>query len=450
MAEIILSTGIDIGTTTTHLIVSKLTLEVTQGFGSAPRADIVEKEIVYESQIYFTPLINNEVISAKGVKEIIDSEYKKANITPQMLQSGAVIITGESARRRNAKELLYEISAYAGDFIVAEAGGSTESVLAGKGVYADKISENEQKMVCTADIGGGTANMAVFSDGRVIETACINVGGRLVTVNGDGVITNISKYLRPLLDENGIKISVGNVLTPPLSNAVTTALLNRLIKEFQSLPQADEYIFSGGVSASMCGEYAPFQFGDIGVLLGEKIKNSEWFKTHNCKVADNSIRATVIGAGNYSFELSGSTISHFNCELPIKNIPAIDLKISKEADILKAFENLKARVEKFSTKTVAFCFTGFNEITADNMMLIAENIAKSAEGLIEKNAPIIVLIEQDIGKAFGICLKRFLPPNYPLLCADCIHAGDGDYIDIGQSVGGGRAVLVSVKQIVFS
>lgn len=104
MSEIIYSTGIDIGTTTTHLIISKLFVSVKEGFGCAPKVEIDKKEILYMSKIYFTPLETNGIISAKGVKKIIDNEYKKADISPKMLKSGAVIITGESAKKECTRQ----------------------------------------------------------------------------------------------------------------------------------------------------------------------------------------------------------------------------------------------------------------------------------------------------------------------------------------------------------
>ena len=212
MTEEILSTGIDVGTTTTHLIISRLVLSVKEGFGCAPKVEIVHKEIIYQSDIYFTPLEPDGRISAIGVKDIIISEYSNAGVTPNMFGSGAVIITGESARRRNAKELLYEISDYAGDFIVAEAGGETESILAGKGTGAQTLSDREQCKVACVDIGGGTTNISVFDCGKAVAASCIDVGGRLIKIDDNRVVTYISPYVSELLCSGGVDLSVGNIL----------------------------------------------------------------------------------------------------------------------------------------------------------------------------------------------------------------------------------------------
>lgn len=454
MSEIIYSTGIDIGTTTTHLIVSKLCVSVKEGFGCAPKVEIDKKEIIYMSKIYFTPLESDGKIDAKGVRDIIDSEYKNANISPQMLKSGAVIITGESAKKRNAKKLLFEISKYAGDFIVAEAGGESESVLAGKGIGAQSISQNELTRVCSIDIGGGTTNIALFDCGEVKVASCIDVGGRLIKTkksNDKILINDISESVLPLLKKNNIKIAKNDTLTNQLQDKIINALYNGIIEELNSLPKADEYIFSGGVGECIDDDFDDFEFNDLGVLLARKIKSSEFYKKFNCRKANNSIRATVIGAGNYSFEISGSTISHFNCKLPIRNIPCIKINVKSSNDIESCTNNLSGKISKFDlNKSVAISFDGYNTITFDDMIKLSKSIARECVNLINHDLPIIVLIDKDIGKAMGICLRKALPDNYPLLAIDCVNADDGDYLDIGESVGGGKAVPVAIKKLVFS
>lgn len=454
MSEIIYSTGIDIGTTTTHLIVSRLYVSVKEGFGCAPKVEIDKKEIIYMSKIYFTPLETNGIISSKGIREIIDKEYTNADISPKMLKSGAVIITGESAKKRNAKNLLFEISKYAGDFIVAEAGGESESILAGKGIGAQSLSKNELSTVCSIDIGGGTTNIAVFDSGEVKAASCIDVGGRLIKVkkeSGKIIIDDISESILRLLKENGIKINKGETLTDELKDKIINALWTKMLKELNRLPRADRYIFSGGVGECIENNYTDFEFNDLGVLLARKIKESRFYKSENCQKAENSIRATVIGTGNFSFEISGSTISHFGCNLPIRNIPCIKINVKNCDDIKNCTDNLSAKIRKSNlNKSVAIAFEGYNTITFDDMMNLSQKIANGCIDLIKRNLPIIVLIDKDIGKAMGICLKKALPKGYPLLAIDCVNADDGDYLDIGESVGGGKAVPVAIKKLVFA
>ena len=78
MQETILSVGIDIGTSTTQLIFSRLTIENLASNYTVPRISIVNKEVFYRSGIYFTPLKSQTEIDAAKVKEIIRREYEKA------------------------------------------------------------------------------------------------------------------------------------------------------------------------------------------------------------------------------------------------------------------------------------------------------------------------------------------------------------------------------------
>ncbi len=187
--ETILSVGIDIGTSTTQLIFSKLTIENEASSYVVPRINIVDKEVTYRSKIYFTPLLSQTEIDAEKVKKIIEAEYKAAGMKPEDLQTGAVIITGETARKHNANTVLASLSSMAGDFVVATAGPDLESVLSAKGAGADAFSEEHRQAVANIDIGGGTSNIALFQKGNLKGTSCLDIGGRLIKIeNGRSVI----------------------------------------------------------------------------------------------------------------------------------------------------------------------------------------------------------------------------------------------------------------------
>ena len=122
MSESLLSVGIDIGTSTTQLILSRLTLANRANPFSVPRIAIEDREVLYRSGIHFTPLLSDTVIDAEGVRTIVAEEYRKSGFAPEQVDTGAVIITGETARKENAREVLSALSQFAGDFVVATAG----------------------------------------------------------------------------------------------------------------------------------------------------------------------------------------------------------------------------------------------------------------------------------------------------------------------------------------
>jgi|GEM_PF-5835475 len=211
MSEIMLSAGIDIGTTTTQVIFSRLTLEKSGGFGTVPEIHVTNREVIYKGKPHFTPLINNELIDSTGVGEIIENEYASAGMSPEKIETGAVIITGETARKRNAREVSETVSRTAGDFVVASCGPDLESFLAGKGAGADILSKKTGKIVLNIDIGGGTSNFCEFQDGEEIDNACIDIGGRIIRFDDD-TKEIISKNCRHHVD---VQIYFGDGLCSP-------------------------------------------------------------------------------------------------------------------------------------------------------------------------------------------------------------------------------------------
>lgn len=185
MREEIISVGIDIGTSTTQLVFTKIILENLSSGARVPQIKIVGKEIFYRSKIHFTPLLSPLEIDGEKIKEIIKSEYNAAGIKEKEVSTGAVIITGETARKSNAKEVLSALSSMAGDFVVATAGPDLESIVAGKGSGAMSISENKNIELYNMDIGGGTTNIALFKSGEIFDTTCLDIGGRLIKFKND-------------------------------------------------------------------------------------------------------------------------------------------------------------------------------------------------------------------------------------------------------------------------
>ena len=201
MADL-LSVGIDIGTTTTQLIFSKIKMENTTGYFAVPRISIVDKEILYQSEVHLTPLLTETLIDSDGVREIVAQEYQKAGIVPSSVDTGAVIITGESARKENARAVMERLSAFAGEFVVSTAGPDLESVIAGKGSGAWAYSLDHHCEAVNLDIGGGTTNIVVFSEGDVIAKGCFDIGGRLIRVE-NGRITHISPSAKLVAESLG-------------------------------------------------------------------------------------------------------------------------------------------------------------------------------------------------------------------------------------------------------
>ena len=211
----LLSVGIDIGTTTTQLIFSKLSLVENVHSGQIPRIDIAGREVIYVSDIFFTPILDSETIDSNQLAKILESEYRNAGITPQQVETGAVIITGETARKKNADQVLNAISSLAGDFVVTVAGPNVEGMIAGRGSGAANYARKHYATVMNIDIGGGSANCAVFKQGNFEDSSAMSFGGRVIDIQ-DSHITHINKIGQILIDYCGLKLAVGD--KPPLED----------------------------------------------------------------------------------------------------------------------------------------------------------------------------------------------------------------------------------------
>lgn len=471
MEEEILSAGIDIGTSTTQLIFSRMIVKDVGGFGKVPQVKVISKQIIYESDIYFTPLRSSQEIDATAIREILRREYEKAGIRPDDLTTGAVIITGESSHKRNAKEVVEAISEMAGSFVTATAGADLESVLAGKGAGAGELSASSGKRVINLDIGGGTTNICLFRNGEVEDTACLDIGGRLVKVE-DGKITYIAPKIEWLAKQQDITLAVGDKASLETLRKLAGRMAEILAEAIGLMPasadlemmktnhlldgreKADILTFSGGVAACMGEEQNIFRYGDMGILLAEAILKLPAFGRIRMQTANETMRATVIGAGNYSMNISGSTIEYTRGVFPIKNIPVVKVPLNREEDIERLECNIHRslrlyRESGYENIQVAFALNGLPCPSFLQIQAIAEKIVKQFEREYETDIIMILIWKQDIGKAVGQALQHFLKGRRKIVCIDGIDCDSGDYIDLGEPIASGTVIPVVVKTLVF-
>jgi len=464
--ENIYSVGIDIGTTTTQVIFSRLVLEKSGGSSSIPDVKITKKDIIYRSEIHFTPLLSPEIVDAVRLKEIVAEEYRKSAINIKDITTGAVIITGESARKENARDVSEQLAEFAGDFVVCTAGPDYEAVLAGWGSGAGEISKNLNGSIINFDIGGGTTNAAVFKNGEVTDAFALDIGGRLVRVSPEGVTTYVSEKIKPLIKSLGLKkVKTGQdadivelgILTARMAEMFLELAGEREISgETKSLfighsaagLKIDHIMFSGGVAECIYEEEdAGFleglqKYGDIGPLLGLSIRRLLPEMTAGLLNPHEKIRATVVGAGSYSMGISGSTVAVDDAVLPLKNIPVIKFACLNGAESLG--ERIAAQVRLYDGEQIAIAINGLENPGYEMIKRISEEILTGLKGTANI---IIVIVECDCAKAIGLLLRNSSAVNRPIICLDKIHADNGDFIDIGKPISG--VVPVIVKTLIF-
>lgn len=470
----ILSVGIDIGTSTTQTIFSKLRMRNTAGYFAVPKIDIVDKRTVYKSTVHSTPMLSRTLLDAAGVKALVQADFADAGFSPKDTATGAVIITGEAARKQNAAAVLQELSSFAGDFVVATAGPDLEAIIAGKGSGAYQYSIDNACTAVNIDIGGGTANIVLFDNGATLAKGCLDIGGRQVCIDDSGTISYIS--------DSAAKIAISQNIGIKVSQKADTAALTRLCDKMAELleyillgKQSDllqdittkgstpyrptalptAIFFSGGVADCIFAYYDnPYEFGDIGVLLGRAIRERSFFNSYTVVNGVETIRATVVGAGSYTTAVSGSTIFYSSNLFPLKNLSVYKLSQEGQQDCIGGqweglANNLKSFVAEADTDNIIICLKGEPDPDYQRIKRLAASIATACDSIYPPSTPIIAAIETDIAKALGQNIHSFLEGRREVLVIDSISPESGDFVDIGYPLLNGLAVPVVVKSLIM-
>ena len=457
MPEQLLSVGLDVGTTSTQMILSSITVENRASGFAVPEMAITQRKILYKSPVYFTPLKSHALVDSDGLRALVEQAYKAAGISREQVDTGAVIITGETSRKENAGAVLQALSSFAGDFVVATAGPDLESVLAAKGSGAAEYSEKTGKTVLHMDIGGGTSNLALLENGQVVRTGCLNVGGRLLKLDENGKIAYISPVLERLCD-----LKVGDTPTPAQTYAVAellcralemaagrtepTELLQQLTTHEAQTPwlppeNAVTVSFSGGVADCIEKSMPDRAFGDIGPELGRAIRRSSLCR-EDYILGTETIRATVIGAGCHSTQLSGSTVFCRKVSLPKKNLPVLRFSF-QEQQSAEFSKIIAGKMAASDAQQVILAMPGLETPDYRQVAALAQTIC---DGVGDR--PVYVCLQSDMAKALGQKLSLLLPEDRPCLCLDRLQFAPESYLDIGMPVG--PCYPVVIKTLVLS
>jgi len=442
-----LSVGLDVGTTSTQMILSKLSVKNRASSFAVPKMEIGERQILYRSPVHFTPLSSGALVDGGALRQLIEAEYAAAGIQREDVDTGAVIVTGETSRKENAQTVLNELSGLAGDFVVATAGPDLESILAAKGAGA--LARSAGKRVLHMDIGGGTSNLCLMEDGKILRTGCLNVGGRLLKLDKSGCITYVSPALEGITE-----LQVGQTPTKEQLRELADTLTSALEMAAGRIPPTDILCkletketgtpweipgdvipsFSGGVADCIAKDYEDLAFGDIGPILGRAIRESKLCRGEYF-LGEETIRATVIGAGCHSMQLSGSTVFHQNIPFPIKNIPVVTIENPKTA------EEVRSALASREEDRVFLAIPGYRAPSYETVRTLAKVLA---EGFGSRE--ILVCLEEDCAKALGQCLRLQVQAQ-PCICMDGLSPDPGAYLDVGQPVG--SAFPVVIKTIIL-
>jgi ethanolamine utilization protein EutA len=466
----ILSVGVDVGSSTSHLVFSNLLLKKDE-HSISHRFNIQQRNIIYEGRIINTPLLDDDTLDIHKLTDFFKEEYRRAAINPADIRTGAVILTGESAKKQNARQIAESLSNDSGKFVAATAGPNFESLIAAMGSGATERSKLHANTILSCDIGGGTANMAISRNGETLSTSCISVGGRLLGVRSDGKIWRINEPAIKVMRHLGLDYRIGDriskahiekivatfaeilfeVLTGPARSSLAKQLM--LTADLNFPDRIDEYSFSGGVAELMYGQMG--NFDDIGQILAAKINCLLPALPAPAVEPKNKIRATVIGAGAYAVSISGSSgFMDHKISFPIRNVPVLRVDIdSSKLNPDHVRSQIGASLQRFDLEegddVVALFFKDPVRASYTQLELFAKSIEAALPRTIHNRLPIILIFETDIACSVGSVMRRETDLKTNLLSLDELTLKEGDWIDIGEPLIAGQVFPVTVKSLVF-
>jgi ethanolamine utilization protein EutA len=466
--------GIDIGSSTSHLMFSRLHLQRLGQYLSS-RYVVVNREMLYRSPILLTPYRADNTIDATALDAFLQAAYIEAGLSPADVDSGAIILTGEAVKRTNARAVADLFADHAGKFVCASAGHNLEAILAANGCGALARSRQAMQAVLNVDVGGGTCKLALISGGHVLETAAINVGGRLVAFDSDGMITRIEPAARIVADTLGIELRLGLPLPQRAQRRLAEALASCLFQVIRGEPldelarklmltaplaseiRPDQVTFSGGVSEYLYDSDTP-DFGDLARPLAEAILERIGRNRLPAGLVTPAerIRATVIGASQFTVQVSGNTIAVSRPEiLPLHNLQVLyphvpDLEEIHADTLSAAIERSYARFDlREGEQVVAIAVKWAGEPRYSALRNLAAGIVRASPRSIAAGLPLVLVFANDFGKLIGGIIREEFASRTDVISIDGIELQEFDYIDIGAMIFPSRVVPVVVKSLVF-
>jgi ethanolamine utilization protein EutA len=471
----LVSVGIDIGSSGTQVIFSRVYMR-RMAEDLTSRYFVVKRETLHQSPVALTPYQSEERIDDRAVGDIIDRAYREAGIHPDQIDTGAVILTGEALRRDNAKAIADVLAEMGGEFVCATAGHHMESLLAAYGSGAARASHDLGRPVLNVDIGGGTTKLALVENGRVVHTAAIHVGGRLAVID-EGHLTRLDPAGRQLAKNAGVEWTLGGKATEGEITRVTEWMADALVAALTRSPAPADVealwltdpleplsglagvMFSGGVGEYVYGREAR-DFGDLGRRLGLAIRArlAAGKIPHALLPAGECIRATAIGASEYSVQLSGNTVyvSNAGALLPRKNLQVLQPDVSLEGpvDAARVTQAIRRHFEAFDLTEgeaeVALAFRWHGPPSYARLAALAQGIVEALPMTLLEGKPVFLVLDGDIAHSLGALLKDEWGVASELLVIDGVSLWDFDYVDLGRVRMPSFTVPVTIKSLVFS
>ncbi len=469
--------GIDIGSSTSHLMFARVHLQRLSTALSS-RFVVVDRKIIWQSPILLTPYVADYTIDTDELEGFIGGCYSYAGVEPDAVDSGAVILTGEAIKRHNARAIADLFSEQAGRFVCASAGHHMECQMSAHGSGAVALSRSRGVTILNIDIGGGTTKFALVERGQIVATSAIAVGGRLLVEDQKSGLTRIEEPAREVATSLGITLTLGSPLAPDARKRIVarmarllmgmidlrepTDLAHRLLVT-EAWPARfatkgiDAMTFSGGV-AEYLYKRETRHFGDIGLDLAEDLRHLLARRRDLPPVWDpgHGIRATVIGAAQFSVQVSGNTIMVADPEiLPLQNLPvmACNFELGDEVDADAIAAEVRNAIERSDveegTSPIALAFPWRGDPAHARLHAVASGICAALPRTLAEGMPVVLLIDGDIGMSLGRVIRHEIMPEAHVIAIDGVQLKQFDYVDIGRVIEVTRVVPVIIKSLLF-
>jgi ethanolamine utilization protein EutA len=465
----ILTVGVDIGSSTSHLVFSRIVLELLDS-----RYVIAAREVLYESGILLTPHGEGEIIDASALGRFINEQYRLAGVNPEKIDTGALILTGVAARRNNSRTIGELFAKQAGRMVAVSAGDNLETVMAAHGSGAVARSRRTGAAVLNVDVGGGTTKVALCAGGKVIGQTALDIGARLVCVDGSRRIVRIEAAAHLFAADLGFALTMGDVLDSDRAGALAGLMADRLMEAItggspvaggtvllrhpalQSGFEANCVTVSGGVSEYFYGNEKG-EFGDLGRELASAIRRRMDARGMRIETPDQRIRATVIGASQYTTQVSGGTIYVSPLHtLPLRNVPVIapDMGLARDmiesGPVSRAIRDALERLDLAGARSPVAVFAPWRgSATFSRLDGFCRGVADGLADILAAGHPIVLAGDGDTGGLIGIHFHEELRLPYPVVSIDSLELREFDYVDIGGMLEYSGAVPVVIKSLVF-
>lgn len=460
--------GIDIGSSTTHVLFSRVHLR-RQLRRLSSRFEVIAREVLWRSPILFTPYRSDRLIDIAELDVRLRGWYAAAGFTRDDVDTGAVLLTGEALKRANSRAIADLFAAEGGRFVCATAGHNLEATLAAHGSGAVALSRARSGRVLNVDIGGGTTKLALVERGRIVGTSAVAVGGRLLAHEA-GRIMRIDGPLRDIARSAGVSLSLHKTISAreidALGRAAARVCAEYMLGDVRSdlarslaltpllpftLREDDVVTISGGVAEYVAGREAR-DFGDLAPALAVAVLDLVRAGTRSeVRAADEGIRATVIGAAQFTAQLSGNTVYvSSRARLPLHNVPVLRPAIDPErgaADVGAAIVAALRQHDIDASAALAIAIDWTWSPRYELLLALANGIVAALGD--RSGPPVVLAFSRDVASLVGRMLAEDLAWPRPLVSLDDVELGELDYIDVGVRLEPSRAVPLVIKSLLF-